>query len=93
MTRVIFCYRRKQRGAERVQANPGVEQARPWGVRLQMTQLSVHSRHVASGAPSPLAVRGSVLTPKRIANVATSNATAMERVTASASSRDSMDQP
>ncbi|MBM1171485.1 hypothetical protein [Microvirga arabica] len=48
-------YRLKQRGAEGVQAMPGVEQASPCDVRLQTTQLSVHSRHVASGAPSCLA--------------------------------------
>ncbi|MBD2745327.1 hypothetical protein IC232_01345 [Microvirga sp. BT688] len=86
-------YRRKQRGAEGVQAIPGVEQASPCGVRLQTTQLSVHSRHVASGAPFGMAARGSVLRPKRIANVATSKATATERVTARASSHDSMGQP
>jgi hypothetical protein len=86
-------YLLKQRGAEGVQAMPGVEQASPCAVRLQTTQLSVHSRHVASGAPSCRAARGSVLMAKRIANAATSNATAMERVTARASSRDSMDQP
>jgi len=48
-------YRRKQRGEEGVQAIPGVEQASPCGVRLQTTQLSLHSMQVASGAPSCLA--------------------------------------
>jgi hypothetical protein len=86
-------YRRKQRGAEGVQAIPGVEQASPWGVRLQTTQLSVHSMHVASGAPSCLAAWGSVLMPRRIAKTTTRKATEMERVTARVSSRDSMDQP
>ncbi|WP_201864446.1 hypothetical protein [Microvirga soli] len=86
-------YRRRQRGADGVQAIPGVEQASPWDARRQTTQLSVHSRHVASGAPSCLAARGSVLIAKRIATVATSNATATDRVTARDSSRDNMDQP
>ena len=44
-------YRLRQRGAPRVQAIPGVEQASPSGVRAQTTQLSVHSTQAGSGGP------------------------------------------
>jgi hypothetical protein len=90
---VAILYRLKQRGAPRLQAIPGVEQARPPGVREQTTQLSVHSRQAGSGGPSCVAGGGPAFAPAITARITISSATAMERVTAKASSRGGIDQP
>jgi hypothetical protein len=88
---ILYCL--KQRGAPRVQAIPGVEQARPPGVREQTTQLSVHSRQAGSGGPPCVAGGGPALAPAITATMTISRATAMERATARASSRAGIGQP
>ncbi|MBQ0823317.1 hypothetical protein HPT29_005250 [Microvirga terrae] len=86
-------YRRRQRGAPRVQAIPGVEQASPPGDREQTTQLSVHSTQAGSGGPASAVGAGPALAPAMTARTTISRAAAMESVIARASSRTGIAQP
>ena len=84
----------RQRGAPGVQAIPGVEQARPSGVRRQTTHPLVHSAQAGPGVVSCTGARiPGVPEAASTAKAAAARATTMERTTARASSRASMDQP
>src|SRR3712207_8250529 len=67
----------------RVQAMPGVEQARPSGRRAQITQPSVHSAQAGSGVAPEVSSGPNKPAPAMAARSATARATITARLAAS----------